>query len=301
MSPHRFPFSRAPDRADHLTGGPARRWVPAPLAGEGGLAHPPPVPPGVPPRLLAPDADLPPGGPLSDEPPMETDRHLVQLRLLLECAEWGLRDRPDIYITGNMTIFFNPEQLKRQDFRGPDFFVVVGTDRRPRNSWVVWEEGGRFPDVIIELLSKKTRDNDLGLKKQIYQDVFRTPEYYAFDPEKAELFAFALVDGYYEPRSPDARGLLWSDGLGHFLGVRGGQLRLFAREGEAVPTGVERGLMAEAAQQRAEQEARRADDEARRADDEARRADEMEQRAKRLAEQLRALGLEPGAPIEGHV
>ncbi|HSN97392.1 MAG TPA: Uma2 family endonuclease, partial [Candidatus Nanopelagicales bacterium] len=214
---------------------------------------------------------------------METEKHLRQLTLMLELTDWAFLDRPDVYATGNMTIFFSPEQLKQQDFRGPDFFVVIGTERRPRNSWVVWEEGGRFPDVIIELLSKSTRANDLGPKKQIYQDVFRTPEYYAFDPERGELFAFHLSGGRYEQLSPDARGWIWSERLGHFLGVREGQLRLFTREGKPVPTAVERGLMAEAAQQRAGKLARKADEEARKADEEARRADEEARRGKEAA------------------
>ena len=272
---------------------------PDPLAAEGGFAHPRSMPREAPthPLSLDPDLpDLPPGGPLSDEPQMETDKHVRQLVVLLDVSEWAFLDREDVYFTGNMTIFFSPEQIKRQDFRGPDFFVVLGTDRRSRNSWVVWQEGGRFPDVIIELLSKSTRSNDLGPKKQTYQDVFRTPEYYAFDPEKGELFAFALVEGHYERRTPDARGWYWSERLAHYLGVREGLLRLFTRDGEPVPTALERGLMAEAAERRTKEEARRADDAARRADDEARRADEAEQQARRLAERLRVLGLDPEAP-----
>ena len=43
-------------------------------------------------------------------------------------------------MAGNLTIYFNPNQLKTQDFRGPDFFVVLDTDDRERKSWVVWQE-----------------------------------------------------------------------------------------------------------------------------------------------------------------
>lgn len=251
------------------------------------LPHSPPMSGAAPPDPISPDAELL-DGPLSDEPQMETVKHVQQLKLLLELCEWIFRDRHDVLATGNLTIFFSPEQLKRQDFRGPDFFLVLGTDPRPRNSWVVWNEGGRYPDLIVELLSRKTRSKDLGIKKQTYQDVFRTPEYYAFDPRTGALFAFELVDGQYRPRIPDASGRVWSDKLGHYLKVHEKQLRFVTREGDLVPTGLERGLMAEAAARQAEA----AEQQARAA---AGRAEEAEQRAERLAARLRALGGDPDA------
>ena len=265
-----------------------------PLAVEGGLTHPPCMPSDDQNHPLSPALDLPPGGPLSDEPQMETIKHARQWGALLELSDWIFHDREDVLASGNLTIFFSPEQIKQQDFRGPDFFVVLGTDRRRhRNSWVVWEEGGKFPDLIIELLSKSTRANDLGVKKQIYQDVFRTPEYYVFDPEKGDLLGFGLVNCRYERRAPDERGWLWSECLGHYLGVHDGQLRLFTRQGEIVPTGVERGLQAKAAEERARGEAQRAEAAEERARGEAQRAEAAEERANQLAKRLRQLGIDP--------
>lgn len=260
----------------------------APLAVGRGLVHPPAMPPEDPSHPAVPDLDLPPEGPLSDEPPMETVKHSQELAALLETGDWVLRDRPDVFFSGNISIFYRPEQVTGPNtFRSPDFFLVLGTDRRPRNSWVVWNEGGRYPDLIIELLSKSTRKNDLGPKKKIYQDVFRTPEYYAFDPLKGTLLGFELIEGRYHDRTPDARGLLWSEAMGHYLGVHEGRLRLFTRDGELVPTGRERGLLAEAAEQRAEAAEQRA-----KAAEQ--RADAAEQQTKRLMEQLRQLGIQPG-------
>ena len=81
-----------------------------------------------------------------------------------------------------MFIYFSSTQA-RQDFRGPDFFTVLdGDGDRPRKGWMVWEEGGRYPDVIVELLSPSTAEMDKGAKKQIYERVFRTPDYFVFDP-----------------------------------------------------------------------------------------------------------------------
>ncbi|MEO0488898.1 MAG: Uma2 family endonuclease, partial [Cyanobacteria bacterium J06659_2] len=103
---------------------------------------------------------------------METDLHLRQMLLLITSLEWLWQDRTDFFASGNLTIYFSPKQIKSQDFRGPDFFVVLNTERRTRKSWVVWEEDGKYPNVIIEVLSDSTAQSDRETKKQIYQDTF---------------------------------------------------------------------------------------------------------------------------------
>jgi Uma2 family endonuclease len=228
-----------------------------------------------------------PKGRESREPPMETYDHLQTLLGLLEALEWHWRDRHDFFAAGNLTIYYSPNQLKSEDFRGPDFFVVLGTHREPpRKSWVVWDEDGKYPNVIVEVLSESTALVDRGLKKNIYQDVFRTPEYFLFDPATGQLDGYTLTRGRYEPIAPDASGRLRSDELGLLLGVHERKLRLFLPSGEMVPTGIERGLKAEA-------EAHRAEAEARRAELEAQRAASAEQRAAALAARLRELGVDP--------
>ncbi len=102
---------------------------------------------------------------LSDEPEMESSLHYAQLALLVTCLEFLWRDRTDYFIGANLTIYFSRQQLRNRDFRGPDFFLVKQTEKRPRNSWVVWEENGKYPDLIIELLSVSTANTDRTLKK----------------------------------------------------------------------------------------------------------------------------------------
>ena len=92
----------------------------------------------------------------SDEPEMESSLHYLQLALLVSCLDWLWRDRQDYFIGANLTIYFSRQQLKNRDFRGPDFFLVTNTQNHPRRSWVVWEEDGKYPDLIIELLSTST-------------------------------------------------------------------------------------------------------------------------------------------------
>lgn len=183
---------------------------------------------------------FPPGDLYSNEPPLETELHLRQILLLVQCLDWLWRDRQDYYAFGNLTIYYSPHQRKSEDFRGPDFFVVLGTERRPRKSWVVWEEEGKYPNLIIELLSDSTAKTDRGLKKQIYQDTFRTPDYFWFDPHSLEFEGFHLVDGTYQPLATNEQGWLWSQQLELYLGVHNHQLRFFTPEGALVPTPEER-------------------------------------------------------------
>ncbi len=191
---------------------------------------------------LAPSQDIsedvifPPGDLYSDEPPLETELHLDQILLLLKCLKWLWRDRNDFYVAGNLSIYYSPRQRKSEDFRGPDFFLVLGTQRKTRKSWVVWEEDGKYPNVIIEILSPKTADTDKGFKKQLYQDTFRTPDYFWFDPNTLEFAGFHLVDGEYQPLEPNIQGHLWSQQLGLYLGIYQEQLRFFTPEGQLVPT-----------------------------------------------------------------
>ena len=205
----------------------------------------------------------------SNEPEMESSLHYAQLALLVACLEWLWRDRTDFFIAANLPIYFSREQLKNRDFRGPDFFLAKHTERRPRKSWVVWEEGGQYPDLIIELLSESTAKVDKTLKKELYQTRFRTPEYFWFSPETQELEGYRLVNQVYEAIAPSAQGRLWSEVLGLFLGLHDGKLRYFLANGELAPTSEEAAIQAQIEAQQAEA------------------------RANRLAEQLKALGADP--------
>jgi Uma2 family endonuclease len=132
--------------------------------------------------------------------------------------------------------YYSPEQKKSDNFRGPDFFVVLNTERKPRKSWVVWEEGGKHPNVIIELLSNSTANTDRTTKKEIYQDIFRTPEYFWFSPQTLEFKGFELIRGEYEEIQPNEQGQFWSQQLQLFLGIHEQRLRFFTPEGKWVPT-----------------------------------------------------------------
>jgi Uma2 family endonuclease len=177
---------------------------------------------------------------LSDEPEMESSLHYSQLALLVACLEFLWRDRTDFFIGANLTIYFSRQQLRNRDFRGPDFFLIKQTDRRPRNAWVVWEEDGKYPDLIIELLSASTADTDRTLKKTLYQNRFRTPEYFWFSPETLEFEGFRFIGTQYQPIATNSNGWRWSEELELYLGVENKQLRYFTTDGRLVPTPQER-------------------------------------------------------------
>lgn len=219
---------------------------------------------------------IPPSDLYSVEPPMESDLHLRQMLLFINCLDWLWQDRNDFFAAGNLTIYFSPKQIKTQDFRGPDFFVVLDTERRSRKSWVVWEEEGKYPNLIIEILSESTAQADRETKKDIYQNTFRTPEYFWFDPETLEFAGFLLVGGVYEAMQPNERGHLWSQQLELFLGIENNQLRFFTPEGELVPTPQEAAIQAQQEAQQAQQQMQQAQD-----------------MSNRLAEKLRELGVDP--------
>lgn len=226
---------------------------------------------------------------LSDEPQMETKQHYQQLALLVSHLEWYWRDRADFFIGANLTVYYTHEQLRIRRFCGPDFFLVRDVDPRLRTSWVVWEEEGRYPDLIIELLSDSTASVDRTEKKRLYQTVFRTPEYFWFSPLTAEFAGFRLTSRWYEEIPADERGWRWSEVLGLYLGVVDGHLRYFESDGTQV-LGPEESALREMAQ--AKRERQRAEQEHQRAEQAQSQAEQERQRAERLAQRLRELGVD---------
>jgi Uma2 family endonuclease len=237
-----------------------------------------------------PEIIFPQGQFWSDEPPLESNLHLQQIILLIQCLEWWWRKREDYFAAGNLTIYYSPNQKKSEFFRGPDFFVVLGTNPNPnRRSWVVWREEGKYPNLIIEILSDSTAKVDREEKKQIYQDIFRTPDYFWFDPESREFQGFTLISGQYQPITPNAQGWLWSQQLGLYLGLSANKLRYFTPEGELVPTPAEAAQQAENQVLEAENRVLEAENRAVEAENQ---VQQEKQKAAKLAAKLRELGID---------
>ncbi|MEH2209795.1 Uma2 family endonuclease [Nostoc sp.] len=225
--------------------------------------------------ILEDEVIFPPGDILSDEPPLESDLHREQIDLLIRILKSWWRERQDFYASGNLTIYYSPNQKKSEYFRGPDFFVVLGTQKKDRKSWVVWQEDGKYPNLIVEILSSSTTAIDKGLKKQVYQDTFRTPDYFWFDPVTMELPGFHLVDGKYQEIQVTTDGRLWSQQLELYLGVYEGKLRFFTTENELILSSEELAQQERLRAQQAEE-----------------RAQQAEQEIARLREVLRTQGID---------
>jgi len=189
-----------------------------------------------------------------------------------------------------VVIYYNEEQLKKRDFCGPDFFVVLDTEKHPRKSWVVWGEGGKYPNVIVEILSDSTANIDRTKKKILYQNTFRTPNYFWFDPESLELQGFRLIAGQYQAIAANENGYLWSEQLELYLGIFDRKLRYFTTDGQLVPTPQE----AELEQRQAKEQIFLEKEQERKAKEQA--LLEKEQailERERLAQKLRELGIDP--------
>jgi hypothetical protein len=147
--------------------------------------------------------------------------------------------------------------------------------------------------VIIEITSPSTKSKDTKDNLLLYSKVFRTREYYWYDEASGELAGYRLQGDEYVPIVPSARGWLWSEVLGVWLGVsdapflgwRYRWLRYYDAEGRLVPTREE---IAKAERQRAEVERQRAEVERQRAEQAEQRAEQerllREQAERRLAE-----------------
>jgi Uma2 family endonuclease len=195
------------------------------------------------------EPEFPADLPYEDGEPLESNWHRIQINLLVDLTHqlWSFRD--DYFVGGNMFVYFSVQQVSTHKYRGPDFFLVKEVSQKPeRRSWKTWEEDGRFPDLIIELLSPTTAIVDVTTKKRLYERTFRTPEYFAYDKDARRLIGFRLGEGIvYHSLLPNERGWLWSEELQVWLGEWEGEyerefsvwLRFYTRAGQLAPTGEE--------------------------------------------------------------
>ena len=200
--------------------------------------------------------------PTTDGKPMgETELHRDQMIDLIETLKDHFADDPDVYVSGNLLVFY--ERGNRRRHISLDVFAVRGVPKLPRRDYyLIWREG-KAPEMVIEVTSKSTRKEDQTKKRVVYRDVLKVAEYFLFDPTedylKPPFQGFRLVQGDYVPIKP-VQGRLPSEVLGLHLERSGEELKLFdpTRTGRWLPTPRER---AEAERQRAETESRRAESE----------------------------------------
>jgi Uma2 family endonuclease len=228
--------------------------------------------------------------PTSDGRPMaETDLHrTLMFDLITSLDDWFLPD-PMVYVSGNLLVFYRRGNKRRH--LAPDVFAVRGVPKRRRDHYLIWEEG-KSPEVVIELTSASTRDEDIKYKFDLYQDELRVKEYFLFDPYEEYLDpsfqGFRLIDGEFQPIAP-ADGRLPSEVLGLHLFRDGTQLRLWdPKTGKVVATRSERAALAENRAVTAEERAATAEGRAATAEDRAATAEDRAKSASDENDRLRA-------------
>jgi len=184
------------------------------------------------------------------------------------------------YVSGNILLFYRPGNRRRHV--SPDVLVTKGLQQRQRENYLLWQEG-RPPNIVIEITSKSTREEDLEDKFEIYRDEVRVAEYFLFDPRgdylRPALQGYRLQGGRYE-RIKRVAGRLPSAELGLHLEQDGNQLRFWDPAARRrLPTPEEARRAAEAERQRAEVERQQAETERQRAETERRQAEVERTRA----------------------
>lgn len=208
--------------------------------------------------------------PDSDGKPMAvSDTHRRILTRTLQALDAYFEERPEVYVSGDILMYY-VEGDPRQSV-SPDVLVAFGLGKKPRRSYLVWQEG-KVPDFAMEFSSKGTYRNDLGRKMELYASL-GIQDYFLYDAEAlylpSPIMGFTLVDGAYVPISAAPDGGLHSAALGLDFSV--GDVGLGIYDPVA---GAWLQTPAESASARADREATHAELQQIRADQEAARADQ---------------------------
>jgi Uma2 family endonuclease len=140
--------------------------------------------------------------PLEDFEPMpEGDKQRRNLSYATEALKLWFEEIPDVYVSGNLFIRYAEEGAEKRV--SPDIFVVFGVNKEDRVSYTVWEEDGKVPDFVLELISKSTATKDRKENPLIYRDL-GVKEYFQFDPSSKflkpkSLQGVRLENGKYVP------------------------------------------------------------------------------------------------------
>jgi Uma2 family endonuclease len=165
--------------------------------------------------------------PESDGKPMgETDVHIDALIYLREALRDYFRDDPQMYIAGNMLLYY--EEGNPAACVAPDVFVVQGVAKGERRTYRLWEES-QPPIVVFEITSRGSRLEDLGTKRVVYA-MLGVQEYFLYDPLgeylRPSLQGYRLQEGEYQRVPSESEGRLTSQALGLELRLEEGRLRL---------------------------------------------------------------------------
>ena len=168
--------------------------------------------------------------PSSDGKPLaENDPQLAAILYGVGALRVRYAGRSDVYVSGDLLVYY--EEGNPRASVAPDVFVVFGVEDRERMSYRVWEEG-KGPDFVLEVASPSTWREDVGRKRDVYEEL-GVKEYWLYDPTgkhlKSALWGYRLAGGGYERQplveSVDGTRSLYSGTLGLDLWAKGGKMR----------------------------------------------------------------------------
>jgi Uma2 family endonuclease len=120
----------------------------------------------------------------------------------------------------------------------PDIFVVKSDKGFPADRGYRIGLDGSAPEIIIEIVSKKTAKVDLEEKPKRYK-AWGVAEYFVYDPrpckrntKKPRLSGWRLVNGKYQSLKADELGRIWSEELDSWLVPEGEIMRFYAKDGQ---------------------------------------------------------------------
>jgi Uma2 family endonuclease len=164
--------------------------------------------------------------PTSDGQPMaETTLHRQVMFDLIAGLERRYAEVPDVWVGGNLFLCYEKDNPSAA--LAPDVLLARGVAKWARPNYLLWDEVP--PSLVVEVTSRRTRHEDLGKKKGLYERIGVT-EYVLFDPYaeylRPPLQGYRLDGGQYRPIPVGVDGSLESRTTGLKLQPEGERLRL---------------------------------------------------------------------------
>ena len=196
---------------------------------------------------------------------VHSDRHETDRMYLTAVLRARLEPSGQAIVLSDVRVAWDVPDLRPH---GPDVMVIPGLrERRDWSTFDVAEEGVR-PALIIEITSPETRENDVVRKVAHYARA-GVAQYVIVDnlgrrgERQLRLLDYRLVGDTYRLQPPDARGWVYLEVAGLWLGVEGDHVVCYTDDGTAF------GDYATVVQQAAEAETRARQEAAARAEAEA--------------------------------
>jgi Uma2 family endonuclease len=155
--------------------------------------------------------------PESDGRPMgETDLHRWWMIRIYDLLKYRYRDQ-HVYVGSDLLLYYVEGQPKK--FVVPDDFVVLDCKPEFRRVFKTWSEQ-RVPNVVFEVTSRKTRQQDLTMKPKVYAEI-GVKELFLYDPTldylNPALQGYRLDRGRSQRATTNASGAFECHELGLLL------------------------------------------------------------------------------------